>query len=268
MATFSALYDDALHTELGSNDTSVLFTTAKRKAAINEGMRQFADLTECYVKQSTINTTNGTQEFNLNSSVLSTTGEYLRIASQGPVYQVSDSNGLSQTLSGNDFPQVSVPYLDNAQSGWRSTATGIPTGWYLRNDGGAQYFGLNRIVGLSTGSTQTAKVILPYVVKPSSMTADTAVPFTDTVAGLTRSDLQPYHQALAHYGAYKLELLRKDKEASKEQLSAFMGYVQRYKDQTRPRGNRVVRAAVSYFRNARGNRDRGGVLVPDWPPYR
>ena len=268
MATFSSLYDDALHTELGTSDTSVLFTTARRKHAINEGMRQFADLTECYVKQSTIETTNGTQEFNLNSSVLSTNGEYLRVASQGVAYIISDSNGVSQTLTGNDFPQVSVPFLDGAQSGWRSTNTGIPTGWYLRNDGGQQIFGLDRIVGLSTGSTQTAKVILPYVAKPSSMTADTAVPFTDTTAGLVRTDLQPYHQGLAHYGAYKLELLRKDKEASKEQLAAFMGYVQRYKDATRPRGNRVVRAAVSYFRNARGNSDRGEVLAPDWPPYR
>lgn len=268
MATFQTLYDDALHTELGTNDTSVLFTTARRKAAINEGMRQFADLAECYVKQSTISTTNGTQEFNLNSTTVIARGDYLRIASQGPVYQVSDSNGLSQTLSGNDFPQLSVPYLDNAQTGWRSTNTGIPTGWYLRSSGGALLFGLDRIVGLSTSSTETAQIILPYIAKPSSMTTDTAIPYTDTTAGLIRNDLQPYHQALAHYGAYKLELLRKDKEASKEQLASFLGYVQRYKDATRPRGNRVVRAAVSYFRNARGSRDRGGVLAPDWPPYR
>jgi hypothetical protein len=54
VATFQFLYDDALHTELGTNDTAVLFTTAKRKKAINEGLRQFAALTECWVKESTI----------------------------------------------------------------------------------------------------------------------------------------------------------------------------------------------------------------------
>ena len=54
MAQFSALYDDALHTELGTNDTSVLFTTARRKHQINEGLRQFAALTECVVRQTTI----------------------------------------------------------------------------------------------------------------------------------------------------------------------------------------------------------------------
>lgn len=263
MATFQSLYDDALHTELGTNDTSVLFTSARRKHAINEGLRQFADLTECLVRQSTLGTTNGTQEFNLNSTTVLPAGDFLRVASQGPVYQISDSNGIQQTLSGDLFPQASVPYLDNAQQGWRSTVTGYPTGWYLRLSGGALFFGLDRIVGLSTSSTETAEIILPYVANPSSMTADTSVPYT--VAGLVRHDLQPYHQALVHYAAHDLEKLRKDPEASDRQLQKFQGYVQRYLDAKRPRGNRMVRSAVPYFRNARmGGRDRGGVLTPWW----
>lgn len=255
MATFSVLYDDALHTELGTNDTAVLFTTARRKHAINEGLRQFADLTECYVRQAAIATTNGTQEFNLNSTSVIAAGDYRRVASQGPVYQVFSSNGLAQSLGGDDFPQTSVPYLDHAQDGWRSTTAGYPSAWYLRSSGGALWFGLDRIVGLSTSSTETGQIVLPYVAQPSSMTSDTDVPFT--VAGLTRHDLEPYHQGLAHYAAYKLELIRKDKQASQEQLQAFLGYVQRYKDATRPRGSRVVRVAVPYFRNARRTHDRG-----------
>lgn len=262
MATFSNLYDDALHTELGTNDTAVLFTTARRKHAINEGLRQFADLTECAVRRSTITSSNGQQEYNLNSTTIIASGDFLRVASEGPIYQVSDSNGVSLTLTGDDFPQASIPYLDHAQSGWRSTVTGYPTGWYERMDGGARYFGLDRIVGLSTSSTETAKIILPYVAKPSSMTSDTDVPFTFSTN--VRHDLQPYHQALVHFAAHRLELLRKDKEASQDQLKQFLGYVQRYKDMTRPRGNRVVRAAVQYFRRARGSRDRGGIATPEW----
>jgi hypothetical protein len=263
VATFQFLYDDALHTELGTNDTAVLFTTAKRKKAINEGLRQFAALTECWVKESTIDSTQGTQEFNLNSTTVIPSGDYVRMATDGPAFILSDSNGIQQALTGDLFPQVSIPYLDNAESGWRSTITSYPTGWYLKKRGGALVFGLDRPLGLSTASTQTAKILLPYVAKPSSMTSDTDVPFT--VSTQSRSDLEEFHQALAHFGAHRLELLRKDKEASQQQLKEFLGYVQRYHDEHRPKGNRAVRTAIPYFGRARhGGRDRGGLLAPWW----
>ena len=257
MASFVDLYDNALHVELGTNDTSVLFTTARRKHAINEGLRQFADLTECLTRQSTIASTAGVQEFNLNSTTVLPAGDYLRVASQGPIFQISDSNGLQQTLAGDDFPQVSIPFLDNA-SGWRSTEAAYPTGWYLRS---GFIFGLTAPLYLSTSSTETAQILLPYVVNPSSMTADTAVPYT--LDGLSRADLQPYHQALVHYAAHDLEKLRKDMDASDLQLKKFQGYIQRYLDANRPKGNRVVRTAVSYFARSRGG-DRGGPLAPWW----
>jgi hypothetical protein len=253
MATFLQLYTDALDGELGTSDSNVLFTTARRKHQVNEGYRQFAALTECFVKQSSITSSQGSQEFNLNSTLVLPAGDYIRVANQGPVFLISDSNGLSQTLAGDDFPQVSLPYLDNAQSGWRSTETAYPTGWYLRKDGGRLLFGLDRPLGLSTGSTQTAEILLPYVAKPSSMTSDTDVPFT--ASSQTRNDLEEYHQAFVHFGAHRLELLRKDKEASQQQLKEFLGYVQRYQDAHRPKGNRVVRTAVSYFQNARRRAD-------------
>ncbi len=91
------------------------------------------------------------------------------------------------------------------------------------------------------------------------MTSDTDVPFT--VSSQTRNDLEEFHQALVHFGAHRLELLRKDKEASQDQLKQFLGYVQRYNDQNRPKGNRVVRTAVSYFRRARRGTDRDDVLI-------
>lgn len=261
MATFQALYDDALHTELGTNDTAVLFTSARRKHQINEGMRQFAALTECSVRQSTISVSTSAQEYNLNSSQIIADQDFLKMAAQGPVFQISGSNGLVLTLEGPNFPQVSIPFLDNARVGWRSTVAAYPDGWYLREDGGANYIGLPNPVYLAN-SSQTAKILLPYVAKPSSMTSDTALPFTYN--GLTRHDLEPYHQAAVHFAAHRLEKLRKDKEASDEQLKAFMGYVQRYQDDKRPRGQRVVRAAVNYFKRSRGRGDRGGLLVPEW----
>jgi hypothetical protein len=260
--TFSDLYDNALHVELGSNDTAVLFTTVRRKHAINEGYRQFAALTECFVRQETINCTQAVQEFNLNSTTVIADGDYIRPATQGPVFQISDSNGLRQTLSGDLFPQVSVPYLDYGSQDWRSTGVGYPTGWYLRSDGGQRFLGVDRPVGLSTSSTETARILWPYIAKPSSMTQDNEVPFA--ADGLSRSDLYEYRQAFVHYAAHDLEKLRKDKDASDYQLKKFQGYVQRYLDVQRPKGNRVVRAAVSYFSRSRRSSEGGSPLAPWW----
>lgn len=265
MPTFEQLSKDDLHRELGTNDTQVLFTGARRRHAINEGLRQFADLTECYMRQATVAFSSGAQEINLNSTTVLPGGDYLRVASQGPVFQISDSNGVTQDLSGDLFPQVSIPFLDHAQQGWRSTVLSYPTGWYLRSSGGALLFGLDHPLYLSTGSTETASLTLPYVAQPSSMTSTGDIPFT--LGGLIRQDLRPYHQGLVHYAAHDLEKLRKDQDASDRQLKKFLGYVERYIGATRPKGNRVVRSAVPYFRNARnGGRDRGGLLAPY--PYR
>lgn len=264
MPTFSALYDDALHVELGTSDTQVLFTGPRRRHAINEGLRQFADLTECAPRQTTIAATTSAQEYNLNSSLIVTGQDFLRVSKDGPVFQLSDSNGLLMTLAGDEFPQVSIPFLDNAMSGWRSTVAAYPTGWYLRDDGGGKYIGLDHPLYLSSGSTQTAKIVLPYVAKPSSMTSDTDVPFT--YGGLTRWDLQTYAQGIVHFAAHDLEKLRKDKDASDMQLQKFLGYVKRYQDANRPKGNHVVRTAVPYFSRARrGGRDRGGLIASPWP---
>jgi hypothetical protein len=81
------------------------------------------------------------------------------------------------------------------------------------------------------------------------MVNDQDVPFTAN--GEARSDLYEYSQAFVHFGAHRLELLRKDKQASQQQLKEFLGYVQRYQDAKRPKGNRVVRTAINYFRRAR-----------------
>lgn len=263
MATFGWLSADALDTELGSNDSAVLFTTARRQHAINEAQRQFADLTECVIKQSSVTLSSGSREFDLLSTAIlpgSSVAGFLRVADQGPAYLVSDSNGNLQTIAGDDFPERNVAWLDAADPGWRSTNCGTPSGWYLRRDAGSLNFGLNRPAQISTA--ETGELLIPYVVNPSSMTASTNQPFT--FAGSVRKDLQPYHQALVHYAAHDLEKLRKDPEASDRQLQKFLGYVQRYIAAVKPKGAKSLRQQRSYFRNARGGESDHSPRAPWW----
>lgn len=261
MPQFSALWGDALTTELGTNDTSVLFTDARRKHAVNEGYRQFADLTECFVKRSTVTVSSSAQEFNLNSTSVLPGGDFLRVSGEAPVYRKTDTAGNTQDYAGDEsFPQRDIAWLDSAESGWRSTVTGDPAGWYLRRDGGALYFGLDRPADVST--SETAELIIPYVALPSSMTSDTAVPFA--VSTNYRTDLTPYHQGMVHYAAHLLEKMRRDKQAAQEQLQLFLGYVSRYLAVTRPKGPRSVRAARSYFKQARVSEGERSLRAPWW----
>ena len=261
MPQFSQLYGDDLTTELGTNDTSVLFTDARRKHAVNQGYRQFADLTECFTKRSSVTVSSSAQEFNLNSSaVLAGSSGFLRMAGEGPVYIKTDTAGNQQIFAGEDFPQRAIPYLDSADPGWRSTLTpGNPTGWYLRDSGGQKLFGFDRPADVST--SETAELLIPFVCNPSSMTSDTAIPFA--VSTNYRNDLYPYHQACVHYAAHQMEKLRRDDERAEKQMQLFMGYVVRYTQQHRKKGYNSVRVSRSYFRNAR-QAPEGSERSPWW----
>ena len=263
MPTFSQLWGDDLSNELGTNDTSVLFTDARRKHAINEGLRKFANLTECVVTRSSVTVSSSAQEFNLlSTSNLSGSSRFLRIASEGPAYITTDTAGNQQILAGaRDFPQVAIPAMDAVSGEWRSTESpGDPTGWYLRKSGGALYFGLDRPADVST--SETAELLIPFVAHPSSMTDSTHVPFA--VSSNYRRDLEPYHQGVVHYAAHLMEKLRRDDERANAQLKAFTGYVALYKDQDRPKGARHVRSAGQYFRRSRFEADDVNSLRAPW----
>lgn len=262
MPQFSQLWGDDLTTELGTNDTSVLFTDARRKHAVNVGLRQFADLTECFIRRSSVTVSSSAQEFNLNSSAtLPGSSGFLRIASEGPAYITTDTAGNQQILAGDDFPQRAIPYLDATDQGWRSTSSpGEPTGWYLRDAGGAKFFGLDCPADVST--SETAELLIPFVANPSSMVSDTAMPFT--VSTNYRRDLLPYHQGLVHYGAHLMEKLRRDDERADKQMQMFMGYVQRYNMANRKKGTNGVRTARPYFRDASRRNVEVGPLAPWW----
>lgn len=262
MAQFSQLWGDDLTTELGTSDTLVLFTDARRKHAINQGLRQFADLTECFIRRSTITVSSSAQEFNLtSSSVLAGSSGFLRIASEGPAYIVTDTAGHQQIFAGEDFPQREIPFLDSADPGWRSTESpGRPSGWYERENGGQKLFGLDRPADVST--SESAELVIPFVAEPSSMTSDTAIPFA--VSTNYRRDLTPYHQGLVHYAAHQMEKLRRDDERADKQLQQFMGYVVRYNQANRKKGTNGVRTARSYFKNAQRSGMGDGETAPWW----
>jgi hypothetical protein len=261
MATFSHLHSSALDQELGTDDSTQLFTSARRQNAINAGVLAFADLTECYRRESTITCSNGIREYNLLSTVNVRDGDYLRLAKQRPEWTLTDSNSNLRTVSGEDFPRREVEWLNQFEPGWRDSTGDTPQCYYERMDGG------RRLIGLSPppriGSSETAILRLPFVARPPVMTASTDVPFTSSQG--TRTDLEPYHHAFAHYGASELEKLRKDDHAVLTQMQIFLAYVQRFLDGLKPKGGHQVKHARSYFGESRqGRYSVSGIKAWPW----
>jgi len=259
---FVALYTDRLNEELGAEDSTNLFTTARRKQAINQGLRQFADMTEAFTKDSSVTCSNGISEYDLNSSAVMALADFVRFAKQEPEYRMvsSGSSGSTQYVAGQDFRRTTVPWLDEYEPGWRQSTGGTPRYYYERTQGGRRLIGLVPPPHLTSSQTGTLRV--PYVARPSSMVSDTDVPFKDSTLA-TRHDFEPYHEAFAHYGAYRLEKLRLQTEESAAQLQMFMGYVQRFLANLRPKGGTTVRLSRSYFSEARTRRPAAGPR--SWP---
>lgn len=259
--TFSALYGDRLDEELGASDSTQLFTTARRKFGINEGIRQFADLTECFTRESTITSSNGVGEYDLLSTVNIADADYVRLSKQEPEYRKtsSGSSGSTAYTAGNDLRRTTVQWLDQYESGWRNSTGGTPRYYYERWQGGRRLLGLYPPPRLT--SSETGRVRLPFVARPSSLTNDTQVPFKDSSLA-SRHDLAAYEMAFVHYGAYQLEKLRLDHDASGRQLQAFMAYVDRFLGTMRARGGRMVKQARNYFGEARTRGPNYGGLRP------
>ncbi len=252
---FETLTGPALDLELNSSDSNVLYTTARRQQAINDAVDEFADLTECFIRQSSITVSCNTAEYMLLSgSVLGGSTDFVRLASQGVEYRVL-SSGASPTwvnwLSGDDFPQRPIDWRNRQDAGWRqSTTPQVPTGYYLKPNGGNLFLGLDHPP--TVGSSQHAEVLVPYVARPVPMTSSGDVPFT--INSTTRWDLSIYHRAFPHYAAYKLLPLIGDEQGAQTQLQKFMGYVTRFFQQARPKGGTQVQLGHNYLKAARGSR--------------
>jgi hypothetical protein len=258
---FSHMWSSALTQEIATSDSTKLFTDARRQQAVNNGVLQFVDLTECAVRQSTVTSSHGVREYNLLSTVNVPDGDFLRLSKQGPEFHFTDTASHVQYITGEDFPRRDINWLNQYQPGWRDSTGGTPSAYYERPDGGAYYFGFDTPPAITAG--QSAKVLLPYVARPVIMTASTDVPFT--FAGLTRTDLEPYHMAGVHYAAYELEKLRGDAQAVQTQWQLFSSYVERFIRACRPKGGRQIRQMRNYFSEARIRRvERSGLIADPW----
>lgn len=263
MATFEQLWDTDLDVELNSESTQ-LFTKARRKSAINAGAVEFADLTECLTRQSSVTCScNVTEYALLSSGSLGGSTDYARLSTQAVEYIRTDSNGVVTRLSGkDDFPQRPITWKNDNDPGWRNSTTPVthPTGYYIRADGGSLYIGLNERPKI--GSSETAELLVPYVARPAPMASTGEIPFT--VGAATRYDLTVYHQALPHFAAYRLLPLQGKVQEAQAQLQVFLSYVTRFQQAKRPQGGQTVTFARNYFRDARSRPDGLGRTAPGW----
>lgn len=250
---FSSLYGERITRELSNADTTELFTTARRKQAINEGQEEFARLTKCLLRRSTVTVTGGTAEYDLNSTAIIAGGDFAEWAVETPVFTYTDASSEVTVQSGEDFLRRDITWLNRYDPGWQTSTISsgmvVPTVWYERFDGPARFMGL--VPMPSTGSSASAKLTIPYVARPTPLTSDSQEPFM--VNSSVRSDLRWYHQALVHYAAHQLEKLRPDPQASAQQLQRFLGYVTSYLQDTRIKGGTALTFARRYF--VRGGKD-------------
>lgn len=260
MPTLGQLSKERLSVEL--NDVStVLYTTARRQQAINDAQEEFADRTECLVRQMDIECSCNVTEYSLLGSTAGST-DFVRFAKQGVEYLFTSSNGQVTQLAGDDFPERPIQYQNRMEPGWRGSTTPVktPSAWYRRQDGG------NLLIGLyeppKVGSSETAVLRVPYVIAAQPMTSTTAVPFT--LNSTVRTDLQVHHKALVHYAAYKLLPLIGDTQGAMTHLQLYDTYVTRYESQQRPRGGQRVTYATNYLQRARRRVDDDWRAVPGW----
>lgn len=249
MAIFSSLYTTRLDRELGAADSTQLFTTARRKGAINEAQEEFARLTNCLERRSSITITGWTGEYDLNAVLPGQ--DFYEWAPRGVEFRYVDASSHVTILTGDDLPRRDPLWLDRYEPGWQNSTypsttivQQLPSVWYERFDGGARYLGFWPLP--SSGSSASMEAFVTYQARPAAMTSDTNEPFM--VNSSVRLDLRPYHQALVHYAAHQLEKLRRDDEASDRQLQKFLGYVQQYLQALRRKGGTTLTFARSYFR--------------------
>lgn len=263
MPTFEQLWRTRLDVELNSVST-VLFTSTRRQQAVNDAQAEFADLTECLIRRSSVTCSCNVTEYHLLSSgVFGGSTDYTRLSTQSVEYRHTDSNGRVTVRAGkDDFPQRPIQWRNDQDPGWQESTTPVthPTGYYLRPDGGNLYIGLAEHPKI--GSSEAAEIRVPYVARPAPMASSSAEPFT--VNSTTRMDLRIYHQALPHFAAYRLLPLQGKVQEAQAQLQVFLSYVVRYQQTQRPRGGHTVTFQRNYFRDAQHRSDGIGRPVPGW----
>ena len=255
MTQFSSLYTTYLDEELGTDDSTVLFTTARRKAAINKGADRFASLTECLVRSTSFTVVSGTAEYDLNSTLVIQDGDFQgfdKIPAQFLAIQSSTSSTVLVTtyLAGRDqFVRRDIDWILQHESGSinvapaSTSAVQFPRYYYVYPSAHELLLGLYPMPQFTT--SYAATVTVSYIADTPVMSSATDEPFQFN--GLVRKDLRAYHQGVVHYAAHQLEKLRKDDAAADRQLKKFNDYVVEYLQSMRIKGGRQIRQARSYF---------------------
>jgi hypothetical protein len=235
---FSQLYGIELDRELGSSSTA-LFTTARRKAAINAAQLEWVKRTECLIKETSVSLVDDTQEYDLEVSIT----DLGWVSKQGIRIAIT-SGTTTRYLEGDDLRMTSIERLAVDEAGWRAASAGTPTKWYIRRDGGRLYLGLHPKPSID--GTDTWVAVIPYVIQPADLSADADEPFT--VSSNIPITLRPWHRALAHFAAFDLEKLRKDTARQQAQLALWEAEVQRFLGNEKPKNGSVIRMARNYRR--------------------
>jgi hypothetical protein len=236
--TFGQLYGEALNVELASSDTTQLFTTVRRKAAINEAMQAFVRETGCTKRNGTLTVVDGDGEYDLETEFT----DFLRLAGD-PGLKVVNGSSTRWIQGKTAFPQTDVDTLDWTHPGWRDLDPGQPECWYLDEADGDKLFGIVPPPDFASGDTWTARI--PYVAKPTALSADADIPFT--VGSDYHLSLEPFHQGLAHYGAARLEALRKNYDGFDRQMKLYAGYVGLYRKERLAGGTGTIQLARDYY---------------------
>lgn len=252
--TFLQLYGELLHRELGSEDTTALFTTARRKQAVNDAQLEFAKQTECFTKSVLVTMVDDTREYDLEAIAAD---DFIAPARDGFEYVYTDAAGNLTYLTGDDFPRTDIYRLGLEEPGWHQIeATTLPSSYYLREEGGKVYLGL--VPAPDVTAPATATVAVRYLAIPPDMVSDSDEPFSLTAGSDPKRSLRPWHQALVHYAAALLEPLRKNFPAEQRQRALFASIVADYLQRHRPRNGTRITMAHNYRRAARAFfQDRG-----------
>lgn len=238
---FSQLYGAQLDIELGTSDTTQLFTTARRKKAINDAMHNFERTTSCTARLGQIPIVTGTGEYNLMSAF----PDYFSLEDRREP-KIKRVNGSSVTwIEGENFVRRTPTQLDREDPGWMADPNGTPTAWYLRDDAGSTFIGLDPP---PDKGTETWTLYVPYLATSTDMSADSDIPFTLNAVPSLR--LAVYHQALVHYAAGVLEPLRKNYSGANRQMGLYAGFIAQYETEKRKKGPSQVTMRRNYLRDA------------------
>lgn len=164
-----------------------------------------------------------------------------------PSIKQVDPQGNITWIQGDHFVQRNPVWLDRQDPGWRADPPGVPMSWYLRDDAGSTFLGVDPAPSFTVGWTYT--VLVPYLCTCDDLVSDGDTPFSVNGNPLLR--LQPYHQALVHYAAGLLEPLRKNYSGTQRQMSVYAGYVAQYLTKQRRDGPDQVTFARNYLGESR-----------------